>query len=245
MKIAIITDIHGNAHALEAVLQDIDNHDITHIYCLGDMIGIGPDTNAVLDMLFSREDVSMITGNHDEAILALAKGEAYPKSHAHVRAHHQWIANRIEQPYIEKLSKLPRMITENIEQNTVRFLHYAIADGKLEAPISEDPFAPILDPSLRNMEVLFQTYEEDLIVFGHHHPKHYFKNDKTTYLNPGALGCQHQPVAPYAIVEFSGRGFEAEVVEVPYDNRAFLASYHELEVPDKDIILKIFHGNQI
>jgi hypothetical protein len=49
------------------------------------MLGFGPDSNEVLEMLFSRSVVSMITGNHDEAILALAKGEEYPQSHFHVK----------------------------------------------------------------------------------------------------------------------------------------------------------------
>ncbi|MNW16961.1 hypothetical protein D3C71_2159920 [compost metagenome] len=40
-------------------------------FCLEDMIGIGPDTNEVLNLLFSRNDVSMIIGNHNEAVLAL------------------------------------------------------------------------------------------------------------------------------------------------------------------------------
>lgn len=54
------------------------------------MIGIGPYSNEVLHLLFSRKDVSMITGNHDEAVLALAKGEEYPTSHSSVRSeeHH-------------------------------------------------------------------------------------------------------------------------------------------------------------
>lgn len=79
MKIGIITDIHGNAPALKAVLQEMDQREeIEGVYCLGDMIGIGPDTNEVLNLLFSRKDIAMITGNHDEAILALLKGEEYP-----------------------------------------------------------------------------------------------------------------------------------------------------------------------
>jgi len=49
MKIGVIADIHGNAPALKAVLNELDKMgDIKHIYCLGDMIGIGPDTNEVL-----------------------------------------------------------------------------------------------------------------------------------------------------------------------------------------------------
>lgn len=69
MKVAIITDVHGNASALKAVLRDIDQREeIDRLYCLGDMVGIGPDTNEVLELLFSRNDLSMITGNHDEAV---------------------------------------------------------------------------------------------------------------------------------------------------------------------------------
>ena len=88
MKVAIITDVHGNASALKAVLRVIDERDeIDHIYCLGDMVGIGPDTNEVLDLLFSRNDLSMITGNHDEAVLAIIKGEPHPDGHIHVDGH--------------------------------------------------------------------------------------------------------------------------------------------------------------
>ena len=80
------SDIHGNAPALKAVLKEIDERrDVDHIYCLGDMLGIGPDSNEVLEMLFSRSDVSMITGNHDEAILTFAKDEEYPQTHIHVK----------------------------------------------------------------------------------------------------------------------------------------------------------------
>lgn len=94
MKAAVIADVHGNAPALKAVLKSIDGQkDIDHIYCAGDMIGIGPDSNEVLRLLFSRTDVSMVTGNHDEAVLALLTGAEYPKSHAETKLHHQWIAS--------------------------------------------------------------------------------------------------------------------------------------------------------
>lgn len=110
-RFAILTDIHGNAPALKAVLKEIDERrDVDHIYCLGDMLGIGPDSNEVLEMLFSRSDVSMITGNHDEAILSLAKGEEYPRSHLQVKDHHQWIVDRLDPNFIPKLEKLPRWL---------------------------------------------------------------------------------------------------------------------------------------
>lgn len=246
MPIAIIADIHGNAAALKAVLSEIDNrNDIDHIYCLGDMIGIGPDSNEVLEMLFSRDDVSMITGNHDEAILSLAKGEEYPQSHSTVRKHHQWILERMDKAFIPKLEQLPRIIKQNIEGHSILFIHYQIEINKMNTHISNDPFSSILEPSVENLETLFKDNNEDLICFGHHHPIHYFKGNKVVYLNPGSLGCNHKPIAPYAIVNFSDNKLEIELKETAYDNSAFLRSYHQLQVPDREFILKIFHGNQI
>ena len=96
MKIAILTDIHGNQLALEAVLEKIDQMDnVQEILVLGDMIAMGPDTNEVLNTLFSREEVKMITGNHDEAILSLLSKEGHPESYRHTREHHEWIANQL------------------------------------------------------------------------------------------------------------------------------------------------------
>lgn len=246
MRIAIITDIHGNAAALKAVLSEIDNRkDIDHIYCLGDTIGIGPDSNEVLHRLFSRNDTSMITGNHDEAVLALAKGQEYPKSHLNVREHHQWILDRIDKSFIVKLEQLPRTIKQNIEGHSILFTHYQIQNNKINDHISKDPFTPIVNPSLENLETLFKGNNEDLICFGHHHPVHYFKGNKAVYINPGSLGCNHKPIAPYAVIELSNDKIKINLEEAAYDNSAFLKSYHKLQVPDRDFILKVFHGSQI
>ncbi|WLR42205.1 metallophosphoesterase family protein [Bacillus carboniphilus] len=246
MKIAIITDVHGNAPALKAVLEELDRREeIEHIYCLGDMIGIGPDTNEVLNLLFSRNDLSMMTGNHDEAIIALSKGQIYPKSHAHCREHHQWIADRLDETFLVKLAELPRTIKTTINNFSIRFIHYSIPKGKEEDPISNDPFAPIVDPNLQNIEKLFSHYCEDLIAFGHHHPIHNFKGEKTYYVNPGSLGCNHRPTAPFSTVHIENGKIDVSFEEVSYDNSDFFKSYHQLQVPDREFILKVFHGNQL
>lgn len=246
MKFAVITDVHGNAPALQAVLKKIDESDeIDHIYCLGDMIGIGPDTNQVLELLFARQDLSMVTGNHDEAILALIQGHQYPLSHSHVKKHHLWIAERINPAFVSKLQDLPRTIRKNISGKSVLFTHYHIKVAKQQVPISEDPFANITDPSLANMEQLFSGYSEELICFGHHHPLHFFTNQETVYLNPGSLGCNSTPSAPYGIVSVEGGRVNVSLASAAYDNREFLRSYEKLKVPEREFILNVFHGNQL
>src|SRR5690606_34498798 len=69
-NIAIITDIHGNSPALRAVLKDISYRGVDHIYCLGDLVGIGPDSNEVIEMLLCQDNISFVKGNHDSAVVS-------------------------------------------------------------------------------------------------------------------------------------------------------------------------------
>lgn len=65
---AVISDIHGNAEALRAVLSDIESKGIDRIVCLGDIIGYGPEPRASVDLVADRCAWSLL-GNHDFAVL--------------------------------------------------------------------------------------------------------------------------------------------------------------------------------
>lgn len=245
-RFALITDIHGNMPALRAALHEIDTlHDVDFICCLGDMIGIGPDTNEVLQSLFAIKNRFFVSGNHDEAVLAIIKGNAYPESHFHSKRHHEWIAERLDKSFVPMLESLPRIIQTEVTGKSAMFTHYHIANDKRFEPISEDPFSPIVEPSLSNLARLFEAHKESLIAFGHHHPVHYFRNDRQVFINPGSLGCNNKSTARYAIVTAGAQGFEVQLKEAEYDNSAFLASYAKLDVPDREFILRVFHGNQL
>jgi putative phosphoesterase len=245
MKLAVITDIHGNYPALKAALVEIDRENVSHIYCLGDMIGIGPDSNEVLDILFKRENLSMITGNHDEGVLALIHGQPYPKSHEDTRIHHQWIADRLNPVFVHQLDSLPRVIDTTLMGHSILFTHYHIVPDKLSAPFYDDPFSPIVQPTLEAMKKLFADCHQELICFGHHHPVHFFEGRKTIYLNPGSLGCAAEPYARYAIVTLTPERVEVSLRKAAYDNWEFLRSYARLNVPDGEFLIKVFHGNQL
>src|SRR5207249_8924573 len=64
---AIISDIHSNLEALQAVLRDIDKHHVTDIYCLGDVVGYGPNPRECVDLVMKCKIV--LLGNHDQGAM--------------------------------------------------------------------------------------------------------------------------------------------------------------------------------
>lgn len=69
MKVAILSDIHANLEALQAVLAHLDSESCEGIFCLGDVVGYGPDPNECCALLRER-GIQTLKGNHDEAAAA-------------------------------------------------------------------------------------------------------------------------------------------------------------------------------
>src|SRR5437588_6826524 len=64
---AIISDIHSNLEALQAVLKDIESHSVSEIYCLGDVVGYGPNPRECIDLVMRCKVV--LLGNHDQGVM--------------------------------------------------------------------------------------------------------------------------------------------------------------------------------
>jgi predicted phosphodiesterase len=68
MRVAVISDIHANAHALAAVLAEIDEAGVDALWCLGDTVGYGPRPNECCETVAARADLCLV-GNHDLVVL--------------------------------------------------------------------------------------------------------------------------------------------------------------------------------
>ncbi|MCR8968434.1 metallophosphoesterase [Facklamia sp. 7083-14-GEN3] len=237
-SIAVLTDIHGNSTALNAVLKDIDKQgNIDHIYCLGDLVAIGHETNQVLEKLISRNDISYVRGNHDEYIVNIFNG-VEPGSHGEEREHHYWIAKHMDEQYLSFIEKIPKRIETTINGKKFLFVHYHLNDQYQF--LSIDP-----EPSTTKLDSLYQDEDIDMVCFGHHHVLHHFRGKHRIYINPGALGCHSKPIANYVIINIENNGcINCLFKEIPYDNHEFLLNYYKYDVPAKESLLSIFHGNQ-
>ncbi|AGW12591.1 metallophosphoesterase family protein [Megalodesulfovibrio gigas] len=72
MRLAVLADIHGNLEALQAVWEDVQRREVDAVYCLGDMVGYGPDPLAVLEFL-EAHGVRMVQGNHEWALMGVGR----------------------------------------------------------------------------------------------------------------------------------------------------------------------------
>jgi predicted phosphodiesterase len=68
MRVAVISDIHGNYHALEAVLTEVLSEAPDEIWCLGDVVGYGPEPNLCCEVVEKHADICL-SGNHDLAVI--------------------------------------------------------------------------------------------------------------------------------------------------------------------------------
>jgi len=101
VRIAIVSDIHSNLEALEAVLKDAGRKRVDRIYCLGDIVGYGPNPKRVLDLAERFEFI--VQGNHDEAVAT-----RIPKKFKELAAKAAFWTRRVLKPKVDRSTKAQR-----------------------------------------------------------------------------------------------------------------------------------------
>lgn len=227
----MITDAHANLPATVAAFDAMDDLGCERIIHLGDAIGIGPHPREVLELLLTRNDLTLLMGNHDEWF---ARGLPDPQpgwmSDGEF-VHQHWTHTQLNQEWREVVAIWPLIHDETIGNLTIRFQHYAINDGGF-GPISWDNLPAELDSAFAPMT--------DAVFFGHHHPQADVIG-KARYINPGALGCHPALGARFAMIECDEHGDTTiSLHSMPYDPGTVLRDMMEREVPEAEFILRTF-----
>ena len=190
MKIAVISCIHGNLAALDAVLSDIDRQGAEQIYCLGDLVGYGPYPNEVVERIRSL-DIPTCQGCWDEDIVeGLNACEcSYPSQLAEKRGKlaHEWTNQAIHPEVRDYLAQLPM----TLRQGNLCFVH--------GSPNSQHEY---LLPSMDGFAALERVLstEADVLFCGHTHVP-YVRNLENVALSvkvqqPGEADTQQQFTTP-------------------------------------------------
>jgi len=220
MKIAVISDIHGNLGALDAVLRDIEAREVSAIVNLGDSLS-GPLFPAECADRLMPLCIPSIRGNHERQLLTLAAEE--------MGLSDRYTASCLRSDHLEWIASLPITLRLNDE---VLLVHGTL-DSDLEyflETVDKDGLRPA---SLEEVKVRAAEANADaLILCGHTHVPRLFRlDDNRLIVNPGSVGMPayeddrpfvHKvetgsPHARYAIVEKRDESWSAELLTVVYD----------------------------
>ena len=219
MRVLVISDIHANLTALETVINDAGIVD--SVWCLGDLVGYGPDPNECVEKIRQLPNLSCIIGNHDAAALKIIAADTF---NPEARTALVWTQNVLSQSNKVFLGSL----TDRIVWHDVTLTH-----GSPRQPVWEY----ILD--VRTATQNFEFFTTPLCFIGHTHlPVIYSYSDSVPYarlsipepnqrillpirsiVNPGSVGQprDRNPRASYAIFDSEERTVTFD--RVPYDVR--------------------------
>ncbi len=150
MRVAVISDVHGNAHALDAVLRAVEAEDVDALWCLGDVVGYGPRPNRCCITVQAAADVGL-RGNHDLACLGLLDVEDFSPDAA---TSARWTAGVLENDarrYLESLG-------EETQLDAIGLYHGSPRDPVWEYVLSDGIAA-----------ACFDAVDDELILVGHSH----------------------------------------------------------------------------
>lgn len=217
-KIAIISDIHSNIVALEAVLEDIEKRNVNKVFCLGDLILKGSSPCEVVDKIKEKCEI-VVKGNCDD-------GAVNPKGNSH----REWYHNILGKERLEYLNNLPMYKDVYISGSFIRMFHATKNDFNYRI-LDVDP--------IEKKKVMFQDEEgkvPDIVLYGDIHKQYMQKLQNKTIVNVGSVGnaihfpnydetitnMEETTQAHYCIIEgeygFKQRAsISIQFVRVPYD----------------------------
>lgn len=222
MRIALISDIHANLPALQAVLRELDaRHDVGAIYHLGDLVGYAPWPNEVVEMI-ARRGITGVAGNYDSTVAADYKhcGCKYedPKQEELSHLSYAWTRERVTAETKRSLGALPfrldlRPLGGHIAGPRLVLVHGAPTLNTLYWTEERD------DDFCRKMIARAGAESGDVLAFGHTHLPWQRIVDGVLLVNVGSVGRPKDgdPRACYVLLDLGDGAPSVEFVRVGYD----------------------------
>ena len=232
MRVAVISDMHGNDLAFEAVETDIKNQKVDQIVCLGDAIQGGPQPAEVVQRL-RRLHCPVVMGNADAWLITGEEtaDEGIPperlKKMGEIRL---WSLSKLTEDDIDFISKFQPTVTIRLKEELDLLCFHgspASFDELILPAIPEEEFQKILAP-----------YAGQVLTGGHTHAQQIRRLGDLFFFNPGSVGLAYShyqpdgqfladPWAEYAILTAEKRQVSVEFRRIPIDVQEMIGIYRE------------------
>jgi diadenosine tetraphosphatase ApaH/serine/threonine PP2A family protein phosphatase len=236
LRAAVLSDIHANRQALEAVLAAVDEAEVDQVWCLGDLVGYGADPDACVALARERFSLCLV-GNHDLALLGTLDISTFSEAAAAAVA---WSREQVSEETLEFLATLE----PTASQNGVGLSHASPRDPVWEYVLSTDQAEAGLD-----------AQEERVGLIGHSHIALFFMRaprvqrgyaqgaqasdgseieiaEGEWLLNPGSVGQPRDGDSRAAWLELDTESWRARYHRVPYDIEGAAAAIRAAGLPD-------------
>lgn len=226
MRLALISDIHGNALALDAVLSDAHSAGIDETWFLGDFSAIGPDPVGVLDRVSRVEGARYLRGNTDRyavsddrpppSLSEVRNDPTLIETYASISASFAWTRGYVSATgWFDWLASLPLESRATVHDTRILAVH--------ATPGTDDGIGIHPGQGDADIAMLLDGCDADIVVVGHTHEPMLRRLPACTLVN---LGCVSNPRsgdlrASYAILDVRPDGATVEHRRVAYDHDAF------------------------
>ncbi|MCZ8517116.1 metallophosphoesterase family protein [Paenibacillus filicis] len=239
MKIAFISDIHGNAIALDAVLEDIRKKAADRVYVLGDLCYRGPDPKGVLERVRSL-NTKVIKGNADEwAVRGVRPGEVPDHVLELMNRERDWTVSRLDQQDIDYLTALPTELRLDVEGVSINAFH-----------ATPDSLFDIVVPGAGDdvlQAKLMSAGKADIYIYAHIHKPYIRYMEGKILMNTGSVGLPFDGLAraSYAIVEVSEGTIGTSIERVPFDIEKAIRQYEDEQYPNAEMMARILRNASV
>lgn len=227
MKIALISDIHSNVFAFEAVVGDIKAQSVDLTVFLGDLVYGGLYPRACLSMLMQINPLIAIKGNGDGRFDEFDdKGNEFAKDYRHEI--HCWVKDHMTEKDIQIIRAFKHDDSVGIGKISVGFYHGS-PDSYSDRIYADDPDADTMGK--------FQDIKHSIAAIGHTHVRMHKFISGLEIINPGAVGISNDGDvrAGYGILTISRRAeFEQRNIEYPIER--YVSEIENSDIPYKDLL---------
>ncbi|MBL8046323.1 MAG: metallophosphoesterase family protein [Anaerolineales bacterium] len=233
MRYALISDIHGNATALEAVLADIERQTVDGTICLGDVATLGPQPIAVLERLMQLR-CPCILGNHDEALLNPSKAEAL-NIPPHLHSSLDWGRQQLTPEHFDFLHTFTPTHAVTLSSAVELLCFHGSPLSNIDLILAETPTA--------ELDRMLAWQSAAIFAGGHTHFQLLRQHRGQLVINPGSVGNVFLtpsleanrptllPWAEYALVSWAEGVASVNLRRVPFDVAAHLRVIQQTDLP--------------
>ena len=238
-KIALLSDVHGNATALEAVLANAESQGVTDYWFLGDLLMPGTGRRNILDRLDQLPISLQVRGNWEDSLWRALHGklDLSRPSHLYLTRLCHFILEEIRPEEIDRMRELPLQVLTEVAGLKIAVSHH-LPDKNWGREL-------IHIGNQSDFDRLFEGNESVIAIYGHIHQQFLrYGTGGQLIINPGSIGqpffldatLRQDLRAQYAILEIDETGMkDVDMRRVAYDVEQELARARELQLPYYEI----------